>query len=210
MFRHSLTRGAFAIFALSAPLAAQQVRQVSLEDAIRLADKSSESVDIARAAVTRANGQQMMARSAFLPQLNGSLSYSKALKSQFEALAKSGPDTATYRSLCSPRITSASTAAERTAALNAALTCTGGGGIDFSKAGFGAKNSWTLGLQFTQSVFTGGRASGQRIAANAGRHAADIELTAQRAQLILDITQAYYNAVLASRLSDIAQTSLGW
>jgi outer membrane protein len=208
MYR-SLTRSAFAIAVVAAPLASQQVRQVSLEDAIRLADKSSQSVEIARAAVSRANGQQMMARSAFLPQLNGSLSYSKALKSQFEALA-GGPDTATLRSLCSPQINPGDTPAQRQAQLDQAITCQGGGGIDFSKAGFGAKNSWTFGLQFSQSVFTGGRASGQRIAANAGRRAADVEFTAQRAQLILDITQAYYNAVLASRLSDIAQTSMGW
>src|SRR5262245_42631006 len=97
---------AIAIFATPATLAGQGLRQVSLEDAIRLADKTSEAVDIARAAVSRANGQQLMARSAFLPQLNGSLTYGKTIKSQFEALANSGPDTATFRSLCSPRITS--------------------------------------------------------------------------------------------------------
>ena len=197
--------------ALGSRLPAQgAVRQVSLEDAIRLADRSSESVEIARAAVSRANGQQMMARSLFLPQVNGSLSYGKTLKSQFEALASSGPDTATFRSLCSPEIPATATPAERQAALDQSKTCQGGGGIDFSKVGFGAKNSWTLGLQFSQNVFTGGKATGQRIASNAGRRAADVELTAQRAQLILDITQAYYNAVLASRLSDIAQASMGW
>ncbi|MEK7402076.1 MAG: TolC family protein [Gemmatimonadota bacterium] len=196
--------------ALGSRLSAQPVRQVSLEDAIRLADRTSESVEIARAAVTRANGQQMLARSLFLPQVNGSLSYGKTLKSQFEALASSGPDTATFRSLCSPRIDPTATAGERTIALNQALTCQGGGGIDFSKVGFGAKNSWTFGLQFSQNVFTGGRATGQRIASSAGRRAADVELTAQRAQLILDITQAYYNAVLASRLADIAHASMGW
>ncbi len=196
--------------AVGARLSAQaSVRQVSLEDAIRLADRSSEAVDVARAAVSRANGQQMMARSAFLPQVQGSLSYGKALKSQFEALASSGPDTSTMKSVCAPQITSTSTAAQRQAALDASLTCQGGGGLDFSKVGFGAKNSWTFGLQFSQNVFTGGKATGQRIAANAGRRAADIEFTAQRAQLILDITQAYYNAVLASKLSDIATASLG-
>jgi outer membrane protein len=211
MTHQSFTRRALVICALAAlPLSAQQVRTVSLEDAIRLADRSSESVEIARAAVSRANGLQMMARSAFLPQVSGSLAYGKTLKSQFEALSSGGPDTSTMRSLCTPQITSASTPTQRQAALDASLTCQGGGGIDFSKAGFGAKNSWTFGLQFSQSIFTGGRASGQRIASTAGRHAADIELTAQRAQLILDITQAYYNAVLAARLSDIAQTSMGW
>ena len=188
-----------------------RTRSVSLEDAIRMADKSSETVEVARAAVTRANGQQYMARSLFRPQVNVSVGYSRALASQFEGLSGGGSDTAnTFQSVCSPNIDPAATAAQRQAALDQSQTCQSGGGIDFSKVGFGAANSWTLGLQFSQNVFTGGRASGQRIAANAGRRAADVELTAQRAQLILDVTQAYYNAVLAARLSDIAETSLGW
>src|SRR6266571_4056954 len=63
-----------ALSALGSGLCAQTVapqpptlRQVSLEDAIRLADRTSETVEIARAAVTRANGQQLVARSQFLP-----------------------------------------------------------------------------------------------------------------------------------------------
>ena len=186
-------------------------RSVSLEDAIRMADESSETVAIARAAVTRANGQQYMARSLFRPQVNASVSYGRALASQFEGLSGGGPDTSTFRSLCSTSIPSTATAAQRQAALDQSQTCqSSGGGIDFSKVGFGAANSWTLGLQFSQNIFTGGRASGQRIAASAGRRVADVELTAQRAQLILDVTQTYYNAVLAARLSDIAEASLGW
>ena len=210
MSTRAFTLGAFALIALSVPAMAQQVRQVSLEDAIKLADRSSESVEIARAAVARANGQQMMARSLVMPQLNGSLSYGRTLKSQFAALASSGPDTSTFRSLCSPQIPAGATAAQRQAAIDQSLTCQGGGGINFSKVGFGAANSWTVGLQLSQNIFTGGKASGQRIASNAGRRAANVELTAQHAQLILDITQAYYNAVLASRLSDIAHASMGW
>ena len=189
-----------------------QARQVSLEDAIKLADRSSESVEIARAAVRRANGQQLVARSQSLPQLNGSLSYGRALASQFKGLSfGGGPDTATFRSVCAPSIDSTATLAQRQAALDQSRTCkSGGGGPDFQSVGFGAENSWTLGLQFSQNLFTGGRVSGQRMAANAGRRAADVELTAQRAQLILDVTQAYYNAVLAARLSDVAAASLGW
>jgi outer membrane protein TolC len=177
-----------------------------------MADKSSETVAIARAAVTRANGQQYMARSLFRPQVNASVSYGRALASQFEGLSGGGSDTAnTFQSVCSPKIDPAATAAQRQAALDQSQTCqSSGGGIDFSKVGFGAANSWTLGLQFSQNVFTGGRASGQRVAASAGRRVADVELTAQRAQLILDVTQTYYNAVLAARLSDIAEASLGW
>ena len=198
-----------ALTATAAASAGAQVRQVSLEDAIALADRSSESVEIARAAVTRANGQQLMARSQFLPQLNAQLGYTKTLASQFEGFSFGGPDTNTFRSLCAPNIDPAATPAQRQAALDQAQTCqAAGGGPDFSSVGFGAENQWALGLQFSQNLFTGGRASGQRIAANAGRRAADIEVTAQRAQLILDVTQAYYNAVLAQRLVEIAETSL--
>jgi outer membrane protein TolC len=201
----------FALSALGSALSAQTVRQVSLEDAIRLADRSSESVEIARAAVTRAHGQQLIARSQFLPQLNASGSYARTLASQFEGFSFGGPDTNTLRSLCTPNIPPGATAAERQAALDQSQTCPpAGGGSDFSSVGFGAKNQWVLGFQLSQNIFTGGRASGQRNAASAGRRAADIELTAQRAQLILDVTQTYYNAVLASRLAEIAEAALTW
>lgn len=199
---------------LGSGAAAQQVREVSLEEAIRLADRSSEAVEVARAAVTRATGQQQVARSLFLPQLNVSASYARTLRSQFEGFSFGGGDTTSnpMQSVCAPEIPAAATPAERQAALDQAQSCQpeGGGGFDFSSVGFGARNQWTLGVQFSQNIFTGGRATGQARAARAGRRAADIELTSQRAQLILDVTQAYYDAVLASRLADIAQASLAW
>jgi outer membrane protein len=208
---------ALALSALGVRLPAQVVRQVSLEEAIRLADRSNESIDIAQAAVTRARGQQLQARSQFMPQLNGSASYARTLASQFDGFSfGGGPDTATIRALCAPNLPDNATPAERQAALDAARSCTplgtsaGGGGADFQSVGFGALNQWVFGLQFSQSVFTGGRATGQRAAANASRNAANIELTAQRAQNVFDVTQAYYNTVLAARLSDIAQASLSW
>ncbi len=186
-----------------------QVRPVSLEDAIRLADRSSETVDIARAAVARATGQQTIARSQGLPQLSLLGSYARTLASQFEGFSFGGPDTSTFRSLCTPNIPANATPAERQAALDQSRTCqASGGGADFSSVGFGAKNQWIVGLEFSQPLYTGGRVSGQRNAASANQRAAVIELTAQRAQLILDVTQAYYNTVLASRLVEIAETSL--
>lgn len=191
--------------------AGARVRAVSLEEAIARADRGSESVEIARAAVARARGQQAVARSQFLPQLNASVGYARTLASQFEGFSFGGPDTSTFRSLCTPNIPSDATPAERQAAMDQARTCpAAGGGPDFSSVGFGAENQWTLGLQFSMPVFTGGRNLGSRAAANAGRRAADIELGAQRAQLILDVTEAYYNAVLATRLVEIAQTTLAW
>ena len=197
----------------AAPATTTAVAQpLSLDEAIQRAARESEALQIARAGVTRAGGQQKQARSLSLPQLNSSLTYARTLRSQFSALAGgSSTDTSTTpkpQAVCAPVIPANATAAQRQAALDQATTCAAQQGIDFSKVGFGAKNQYTLGLSLSQSVFSGGRNSGQQSAANAGRRAAEIEVTAQRAQLALDVTQAYFDAVLADRLVEIADTTL--
>src|SRR5690349_21363536 len=63
----------------------QPVR-LSIGDALQRADSASESVGIARAAVDAATGRRMQARSGWLPQLSGAASYTRTIKSQFEAL----------------------------------------------------------------------------------------------------------------------------
>jgi outer membrane protein TolC len=216
----ALVRAVALLLAVMSPalVAAQQpaagtssARPLSLDEAIRLAARESEALQIARAGVTRANGQQKQARSLYLPQVNSNLSYARTLRSQFSALASSSTDTSTTpapQAVCSPRIPANATPAERQAALNQASTCAAAQGIDFSRVGFGARNQYTLGLSVSQSVFSGGRNSGQNTAANAGRRAADIEVITQRAQLALDATQAYFDAVLADRLVVIADTTL--
>jgi outer membrane protein TolC len=195
----------------SAP-AAINTSALSLDDAIRLAARESEALQIARAGITRAGGQVRVARSQYLPQLGGSLAYSRALRSQFQALASGGGgDTSTTpkpQSLCTPALPDNPTPEQRAAALAQATTCPAVQGLDFSRVGFGARNSWTLGLSVSQTVFSGGRVSGQNIAAAAARRSADVELTSQRAQLALDVTQAYFDAVLADRLVTIADTTL--
>ncbi|MFL5578832.1 MAG: TolC family protein, partial [Gemmatimonadaceae bacterium] len=205
------------LFAAAAPLGAQQptpvasARSVSLEDAVRMAQERSEEVAIARAGATRARGQWYQARSQYLPQLNASVAYLKTLKSQFSALASGGgPDTAAPLppALCAPRIPTDATAEERAAALAQATTCDQGGGIDFSKVGFGARNQWVGGLQLAQNVYTGGRVTAQYRAAQAGERSAELEITQRRAQVTLDVTQAYYDAALADRMVAIADSTL--
>jgi outer membrane protein TolC len=226
--RALLRRPAALLLALTLPLsplslAAQQPvvasaadspapRPLSLDEAIRLAARESEVLQIARAGVSRAAGQQKQARSLYLPQLNGNVSYARTLRSQFSALANSAPaDTSTApkpQALCAPFVAPNASQAERDAALAQAQTCAAAQGIDFSKVGFGAPNQYTFGLSFSQSVFSGGRNAGQNSAATAGRRSAEVEVTSQRAQLALDVTQAYFDAVLADRLVAIADTTL--
>jgi outer membrane protein len=210
---------------LPATALAQQGRQLSLDEALRLAESQSEAVRIAQAGVHRARGLQLPARSQYLPQVGASLTYTRTLGSQFEALADAGPpapppgtppappdDGTTYYSPCTRYLAAAgATEAQRLASLETFAKCsasTGGGFIDFSKVGFGSKNQYQLGLQGSIDLYSGGRAQSQNRAAAAGRTAAEIELVSQRARLALDITEAYFDAVLADRLVAIAESSL--
>ena len=207
------------LLAVSSPVfaAAQQPapaypQALSLGDAIRIAARESEQLQIARAGISRATGQVHIARSLYLPQLGGNLAYSRALKSQFEALAgDGGPDTSTTpqpQALCTPPLPDNPTPADRAAALAQATTCATAAGLDFSRVGFGARNSWTFGISASQTVFSGGRVRGQNMTATALRRSAEVEYTSERAQLAFDVTQAYFDAVLADRLVGLADTTL--
>jgi outer membrane protein TolC len=203
---------------------AQQGRSLSLDEALGLAESQSEAVRIAQAGVLRARGQQMQVRSQRMPQVAASLTYTRTLASQFEVLADAGPpapppgtppvppdDGTTYYSPCTRYLAgTGATDAERLAGLENAAKCAAntGFGIDFSSVGFGSENQYQLGIQGSLSLYTGGRQQAQTRAATAARTSADIELASQRAKLALDITEAYFDAVLADRLVAIAESSL--
>ncbi|HMN08487.1 MAG TPA: TolC family protein [Gemmatimonadaceae bacterium] len=215
---------AAALMAVSGRAAGQAARPLSLEDALRLSQAQSEALRIAGAGVMRARGQQLQARAQYLPQVNGSLGYTRTLATQFSALSDgSSPappptvppvpphDTVTYFQPCSRYLAPAGAAdAARIAGLELFSRCSSSGGIDFSKVGFGAQNQYQLAATGSMTLWSGGRVQAQNRAASAGRRSAEIELTSQKAQLALDVTQAYYDAVLAERLVAIAESSLVW
>ncbi|HET7553115.1 MAG TPA: TolC family protein [Gemmatimonadaceae bacterium] len=187
-------------------------RQLSLDDALRAAESASEDVAIAEAGVERAHGQQYQARSQFLPQITGSASYTRTLRSQFQRLANSG-DTTSGPPSCNTfesRVDTTAPLPERIRLLESSLGCSPGGTSlgSFQSVGFGAANQYNLGLSVSQNVFTGGRITAQARQANAARTGAEIALTSARAQVMLDVAQAYYDAVLADRLLNISQATL--
>jgi outer membrane protein TolC len=164
---------------------------LSLDDALRLVQTASQTIEVARAGVVRATGGRLQARSQYLPQLNATAGYTKTLKSQFSSFGGGG----------------ASPAPDTTTTPDSAAAG-GGGGFDLSKTSFGATNQYAFGLNFSQNVFAGGRITAQNRAAEAQLRSATIEVDAQRAQAWLDVTQAYYDAVLADQLVAIADSSL--
>jgi len=165
---------------------------LSLDDALRLIQTSSQTIEVARAGVVRATGGRFQARSQYLPQLNATAGYTKTLKSQFSSFGGGG----------------GSSAPDTTTKPDSTAAGAGAGGFDLSKTSFGATNQYAFGLNFSQNVFTGGRITAQNRAAEAQLRSANIEVDAQRAQAWLDVTQSYYDAVLADQLVSIADSSL--
>ncbi|MFN2399193.1 MAG: TolC family protein [Gemmatimonadaceae bacterium] len=201
---------ALTIGAAATKVEAQDVRparQVSLDDALRAAEATSEDIAIARAGITRARGELYRARSEFLPQVFGSALYTKTLESQFDVLSQ--PDTTTPPRSCNSFLPNPSLPLDqRVDSLFAALGCSAGGGLDFSNLPFGRENEFRLGLTASQTLFTGGRLVAQRRAANAGKNVADISFASARAQTMLTVAEAYYDAVLSDRLVTIANATL--
>ncbi len=204
---------AFACLTGASRLSAQST-SLSLEDAVRMGESQSEAVRIARAGVQRGEGQQMQARSQYLPQIFGSGSYTRTLKSQYQGFGGSTTtDTTTSTAPAPPcdayLADAGASVADRLAGLDLAARCASGINpfASFKSLPFGQANAWSFGISVSQSVFNGGRVGAQTAAANAGHRSAEIELTAQRAQIILDVTQAYYDAALADRLVAITEAS---
>jgi outer membrane protein TolC len=203
----------FAIAQATPASSANPPAALSLDEAVRMAEAQSEAVHIARAGVQRAQGQKLQARSQYFPQVYGSASYTRTLKSQYSGLGGGSVDTTTSTAPAPPcddyLLGPDASIADRLAGLETSARCASGLNpfAAFSSLPFGQANQYQLGLSVTQNLFSGGRVSAQNAAAAAGQRAADIELTAQRAQNILDVTQAYYDAALADRLVAITESS---
>ncbi|MBX3174035.1 MAG: TolC family protein [Gemmatimonadaceae bacterium] len=191
LFLKSIGATLAALLLLVLPLTgalAQQPAQpaatpLSLADALQLAERRSLSVRIAEAGTQRAAGQMRQADAQRLPQVNGTAAYQRAIQNQFQAISERfAPDTGT----------------------------SSGGGLENSPLAqiFAAPNTFTFTVSATQNLWTGGKVSAARAGARAGSEAASIQLSSARAQALLDVAQAYFDAVAAERLKDIADSTL--
>lgn len=168
----------------AAPVTAQQLSQsLSLADAIRLAQRESESVRIARAGIDRAQGQYLQARSQKLPQITGTASYQRTIQSQFQEIA------------------------ERTASSDSGSGGTGGFEESPLARVFASKNTMVLGVNASQILYAGGSVNASVAAADAGRRAADLAQINARAQLALETSVAYLDVQVADRLLAIADST---
>jgi outer membrane protein len=162
------------------PQAAQGARVLTLDDALALADVRNETVLIAEAGVRRARGVEAQVHSQRLPQLTGTASYDRTLKSEFEGIFDAdsiggGED---------------------------------GGDDAFADLPFGQPNAYRLGLSFTQLIYAGGRERALERQARLGRESASLSVGQTKAQLAFDVAQAFYDAALADRIFSIADETL--
>jgi outer membrane protein TolC len=202
------------VYAQTPPPAVPQ-GPLTLEQVLTLAEPRSEAVAVAQAGVRRADAEQIRARSGERPQLSANASYDRALASEFEGVFDFGSG-----STCPPfTLNPAATIDARVAEIERAIDCGAvGGGFFGSGSGgdsdglsdlpFGRKNTFRAGLTFSQNLYSGGRNGAQKLVASIGHESADHALTTARAQMLYEVTQAYYDAVLSERLVSIAAATL--
>jgi outer membrane protein TolC len=165
--------------------------QLSLADALRIGEQRSETVKMAEAALQRAQGQRYQARAQLLPQINGTAGYQRTIESQFQAISASAGSSSGSGSSGSG---SGSSSSDITSSPLAKI--------------FAAPNTVTLGLAFSQNLFTAGKATAANKGADAAERSAIAGVTSARAQLVIDVAQAYYNAVAAEKMAAIADSTL--
>jgi outer membrane protein len=213
---------AVCLWSLLIPLSARAQTQeaptlppgpLTLEQVLALAEPRSESVSIAVAGVRRAEADQVRARSGLRPQLSAAASYDRSLASEFDNIFTSDGTGST----CPPFALNPQAALDaRVAEIERAIDCgaVGGGGFFGSSAGgledlpFGRQNTWRASLSFSQNLWSGGRNGAQIDLASVGHESAALGLTTTRAQLLFEVTQAYYDAVLSDQLVNIAAATL--
>jgi outer membrane protein TolC len=190
---------------------------LTLEQVLTLAEPRSEAVAVAQAGIRRAAADQIRARSGELPQLSASASYDRALASEFDGVFDFGSG-----STCPPfTLNPTATIDARVAEIERAIDCGavgggffgGGSGSTSDEGGlndlpFGRKNTFRAGLTFSQNLYSGGRNGAQKAVAAIGHESADHALTTARGQMLYEVTQAYYDAVLSERLVTIAAATL--
>jgi outer membrane protein len=158
-------------------------RTLTLDEALELAETTSERVAVAEAGVARADAVRALVRSELFPQLFGSASYDRTLRSEFEGLFETDSEPGGGDGGGGD----------------------GGGDLDFSNLPFGQANVYRIGLSFSQLLFAGGRVRAQASQAAVRRVSAGLALSSARAQSTLDVAEAFYDAALADRLVAIAE-----
>ncbi len=178
---------------------------LTLDEALARAVGESQEVRLARSQVALAQAQVTSARSAALPQLSGSLNYTRTFDSPFRTGGTTAPDTtAGFR----PDTTAS--LAERVRYLEQQVPNVGLGGLGslFGSLPFGQQNTYVAALTGSQTLYAGGRVGAALRIADQYRESARLGLAESTADIQLQTREAYLRALLAQELERIAAAAV--
>lgn len=185
------------------------VVELSLDDAIRRAVEQSEEVRLARADVEAADTRVRAARSARLPQLDATTSYTRTFQSPFTTgFRLELPDEDRFDPDPTAPLEERVRYLEENADLAVLTTLSGLLRSSLQQVGLGSPHAYTLNLAGSQLLYSAGRVGAAVSAATNVRDAAQLSSLESVADIDLDVRTAYYRALLAAELETIAQAAL--
>lgn len=163
-----------------APQASDTLR-LSVDQAVARALEAGEEVAIAQEETRAAEQEIRQIRAQALPQVETELGYTRTLRSVFDQFGAGEPP---------PGEDPPEDVDE---------------GFQLP---FGQDNEWTAGLRVTQLLWTGGQVRAATEAARRGREMSRLQLEEAEGEVMLDVRRAYFQAVFAEQLVEIARESL--
>ena len=191
-FRHFLLAGTFLLLLINLSVVAQETRSLTLQESIEIAKQSNLSIQTAEQNLKTAEAQVRTARAGLLPRItaNGNYTYFKDIqKSVIQAEGGFGfpmPDAETNE------MPMPSTDSE----------------ADLIELEFGAHHNLQGTLNLTQPIFAWGRYHYGYQAAKLNYQAVEQDVNAAYNQLRLDVSEAFYSALIAQEFVRVARQSV--
>jgi outer membrane protein TolC len=173
--------------ALAAALAAGPARaqtapgdtlRLTLDAAVQRALAQSEEMRLAQAQLGATNGQVRQAFSGALPQITGTVTYTRQFASIYQSLGGGG------------------------AGGDTTFTCL------FKNSPFGAPNSWVFQVTGSQLLFSAGKVGAGLAAAKSARQAARYNRDQSAQDIAFQVKQAYLNTLYTKRLWEVAASAV--
>ena len=177
---------------------------ITLQAALDRATGQSQEVRLARSQVDYARQQVRAARSAALPQLDGTVAYTRTFASPFSGGGFTLPDSMKFEPDPSAPIEQRIQYLED----NTPKAAFGALGALFGNLPFGRPNTYVAQLAGSQTLWAGGRVGAALRIAEQFQQAAELQLTEEVAEIELQTRTAYYNALLAQEMEKIAAAAL--
>ncbi len=210
---------AAACAAFVVPLAAQEAGAVvepeppvpgavplSLEQAVARATGESEEVLLARSQLDLADAQISATRAQALPQVSATAGYTRTLASAFDSGGGGFAVPDSLRFDPDPTLP----LEERVAYLEDHVPTAGLGSLGnlFGDLPFGQANTYIAAINGSQLLYSGGRVGAAMDIARHYRDAAELNLAEEEAEIELQVRTAYYQALLAGEMEEIAVIAL--